>query len=324
MKKDSMRMLDIELSPIHDKELPSLQGGGFWDMSKLDEMTNQAIHGEKGGLRGPIADTVDQGDKRFEIPENFGVLDPRTSPEEWVSNRLTETIEELFTNRFAHEQHLTKNELKALDRYLTNHLDKTEIINKILHKMEAEHGVITEIGAEMEKTKFQEEKERMEVKMLKKNNSKMSELMKNKDAPFKIIAFEIMRGKRYEKTREIDSDDQRSFEKFYQDILQHDVYKDPRPINEEEYYMKDIYSQKAQQKQIQFENSLPKTFEDQMALYKENKKSDIDRKQVYYILENMHTHMLNNPDPLDKAQESLKQYFSSENNIAFFESNKLK
>jgi hypothetical protein len=58
-------------------------------------------------------------------------------------------------------------------------------------------------------------------------------------------------------------------------------------------------------------------------LYRENKKEQIDRTELFYILEQFEQSAKNKPNAESEGQRHLREYFSQSENTYFYDKNKI-
>ncbi len=54
-----------------------------------------------------------------------------------------------------------------------------------------------------------------------------------------------------------------------------------------------------------------------------NIEEQLDRNQLFFVLEQFFAHTKSNPDPHNKAQEEITNYFKDTENTFFFDKNKI-
>jgi hypothetical protein len=158
--------------------------------------------------------------------------------------------------------------------------------------------------------------------------------VKNEDALYKHLAMqatidekarriiEDRNETKYEKARV--TYENLSFERYYLKQLLNDAKHPARPLEmdhvkpEKVLRPKDTpaptyqtYEQKAEDFYADFE------------LYQENKKAQIDRIELFYILEQFYERTRNTPDADSEAQAHMREYFSNPENTFFYDKNKI-
>ncbi|TNV72079.1 hypothetical protein FGO68_gene11801 [Halteria grandinella] len=114
------------------------------------------------------------------------------------------------------------------------------------------------------------------------------------------------------------------FSEFYKQELQKDAKKAPRPVNPADYVPKrgKVDAAKADEGFKTTAEREQEYFKD-YELYKENKKEQLDRNQLFFVLEQFFAHSKASADPLNKAQEAINDYFKDTENTFFFDKNKI-
>lgn len=113
-----------------------------------------------------------------------------------------------------------------------------------------------------------------------------------------------------------------NFEEFYKGELKKDSKLPPRPINPADYQQKRVDNSKAAEG---FKDSAQREADyfSEFELFKENKREQQERNQLFFVLEQFFSHAKQNPEPLNKAQEAIVDYFKDTENTFFFDKNKI-
>lgn len=122
---------------------------------KLGDDTNLAMFGDTQGVAESLAKYKQEAENWPDILPKFDV---RRKPKQWVEEKLNDVLSELFTAREHIEQnvdvttpgyngknrqkifdrHLSRNELKTFDKNLAKHLNKENMIMRLLHELDKE------------------------------------------------------------------------------------------------------------------------------------------------------------------------------------------
>lgn len=178
-----------------------------------------------------------------------------------------------------------------------------------------------------------EGKENETIQFLKSENQQpdFNKELKNEDALFKFLAFSGM----LEQSRREDINKTRknneliygveNFTEFYKQELQKDSKKEPRPIDPELYQQRRGTETDAAKIGEGFKTHADKEADyfREYELFKENKKEQLERNQLFFVFEQFFSHAKSNPDPLNKAQEAIVDYFKDTENTFFFDKNKI-
>ena len=158
--------------------------------------------------------------------------------------------------------------------------------------------------------------------------------IKNEDAIFKRLAFGAIVEQKYKeqmnnpdtvtfKDKEIQVSPY-TFERWYLKQLESEQYREPRPINPEDYEPKSFMKAAgAPEPEYLNQRQREKQFFEDHALVQENKKEQQDRMKLFYILEQFYEHSRAKPDKMNEAQNHLREYFSDPANTYFFDKNKI-
>lgn len=135
---------------------------------KLGDDTNLAMFGDTQG----VAESLYKYKKEAEQwPEILPKFDVRRDPKQWVEEKLNDVLKELFTAREHIEQsvdvsvadstgrnrtivldrHLSRNELKTFDKKLAKHLNKENMVMRLLHELDKE---FSELNQKRSESKF--------------------------------------------------------------------------------------------------------------------------------------------------------------------------
>ena len=158
--------------------------------------------------------------------------------------------------------------------------------------------------------------------------------IKDPDALYKQLAFAAVTEQKYKKKVEegdnmdhLDKEYQYSpftFERYYINQLEQDAQKEPRPVNPDDYKPKKfIRAEKAEEPRFLYRKEREEKYFEDHKLFLENKKEQIDRTKIFFILEQFYEHSREQPSQLSEAQEHMREYFSDPDNTYFFDKTKM-
>jgi len=79
------------------------------------------------------------------IPEYFSMFDARKAPRQFVDEKLSSLLNEIFEARRRVEKTLTRNELLAYDRVLATHLTKDALLPRLRQACDNDANMLLQI-----------------------------------------------------------------------------------------------------------------------------------------------------------------------------------
>merc|ERR1712060_137244 len=158
--------------------------------------------------------------------------------------------------------------------------------------------------------------------------------VQNEDALFKSMAYSAMVDQKYKTQMEnpdhVTFKDKEymtspyTFERYYINQLEKEALRPARAINPEDYEPKK-FMRAASAKEPQFltRKEAGQQFLEDHSKFMENKKEQVDRTKLYYILEQFYEHSREQQDKTSDAQRHMQDYFSDPENTYFFDKNKM-
>lgn len=116
----------------------------FNSIMELDIATAQHLHKGKNGLHGALA--ADRDEVILEIPEYFEVCDVRKPPKKWVDDRLNLLLAEIFGVRKNVEKTLSRSELIAYDKMLSQFLTKDSLLPRLRREIEKDFNEMYQVA----------------------------------------------------------------------------------------------------------------------------------------------------------------------------------
>ena len=241
-------------------------------MMELDIATAQALENKKNGLGGDLRHDIPE--EYQHIPEYFPIFDVRRPAQQYVSDKLSETLQEIFAVRAKVEKTLSRNELLAYDKVLISYLQKDVLVPRLKAKAQQD---FNELHQAKQTTEMRHEgKNNQEMQALKSNYNEQPEFNRqvvDEDALYKFLAYSAM----LEKNRRVDMKKtlknvelvygEENFDRFYRNQLMQDAKREPRKYNPEDYLPRKGEKQLPFRNTQQREEDYYKEFE----LFKENK-----------------------------------------------------
>lgn len=212
--------------------------------------TAQALQNNKNGLSPFLRDQTET-DEELRIPEYFNMFDARKAPRQYVDDKLSNLLKEVFDARRKVEKTLTRNELMAYDRVLASHLTKDILLPRLRQACDQDANLLLQIKQSSDM--HEEGKKNAELQIMKKPNEQpeFNSSVKNEDALYKFLAYSgVLEKKRRENLDKTRKNNElvygiENFEEFYKQELQKDAKRDPRPINPSDYQPKRVDNSKA-------------------------------------------------------------------------------
>ena len=118
----------------------------------------------------------------------------------------------------------------------------------------------------------------------------------------------------------------KDFETFYMKVLFNDSQRPARhvPMDKSHYaYKEELRPKDTPPPQWKNDDEKMLDFEQDFKLYQENKKEQIQRTELFYILEQFYETARDNPDMESEAQNHMRDYFSNPENTYFYDKNKI-
>lgn len=157
--------------------------------------------------------------------------------------------------------------------------------------------------------------------------------IKDPDAQYKQLAFSAMleqKGKEIMDRPGKSSLDKielmffsRTFPRWYLTELEKDAHREPRPINADDFKPRKSFEIPAADAQFMNQKERENQMFDDHRIYQENRKEQMERTQLFYILEQFFENARSKSDPNSEAQKAVKDYFSKPENTFFFDKNKI-
>lgn len=158
--------------------------------------------------------------------------------------------------------------------------------------------------------------------------------VKDEDALYKHLAYQTIRNEKRKaimNDKDATPDDKfqimfngNTFEHFYAEQLMKDATQPPRPVEMENVKPAKVLRAKdtPAPKLMTREDSEAQYWEDH-SLYLERKKDQIDRTEMYYVLEQFYERARSKPDKESEAQRHMQEYFGNPENTYFYDKNKI-
>lgn len=176
------------------------------------------------------------------IPEYLPMFDVRRPPKEYVDHKLRSILDDVFESRKRLEKTFTRNELYAYDKVLIKHLTLENLIPRIRTQVSEDKQIITVHGQNVEAEREGIMNEFKQASKSENHQKDQNEGIRNEDALYKFLAYTAMLEKtRKEKIKKVKNDEKEAFElnmfdEYYKKELLSDAKRDPRKINEEDFY----------------------------------------------------------------------------------------
>ncbi len=111
---------------------------------ELDIITQQALTNKKAGLAQKLREDIPEEYRK--IPDYFLLYDIRRPAHQYVDDKLTEIIQEIFEVRQRVEKNLSRNELLAYDKVLINYLEKDLLFGKLKSTIDNDFNVLNQVS----------------------------------------------------------------------------------------------------------------------------------------------------------------------------------
>lgn len=170
------------------------------------------------------------------------MFDVRRPPKEYVDHKLRSILDDVFESRKRLEKTFTRNELYAYDKVLIKHLTLENLIPRIRTQVSEDKQIITVHGQNVEAEREGIMNEFKQASKSENHQKDQNEGIRNEDALYKFLAYTAMLEKtRKEKIKKVKNDEKEAFElnmfdEYYKKELLSDAKRDPRKINEEDFY----------------------------------------------------------------------------------------
>lgn len=117
-------------------DMPRFIPQKFTSLMELDIATARAIQQGKNGLSEEMREDIPE--EQLLAPEYYEIFDPRKPAKKIVEDKLEMILDEIFEIRYKIEQTMSRNELRAYDNMLAQHLKSEILIPRIKQEVEKE------------------------------------------------------------------------------------------------------------------------------------------------------------------------------------------
>lgn len=179
------------------------------------------------------------------------MFDARKPPRQYVDEKLSTLLKDVFEARRRVEKTLSRNELLAYDRVLASHLTKDILLPRLRQACDQDANMLLQIKQSSDM--LEEGKKNADTQIMKTYNQQpeFNASIKNEDALYKFLAYsgtlEKKRRENLDKTRKNNElvYGVENFEEFYKQELQKDAKREPRSVNPADYQPKRVDNAKA-------------------------------------------------------------------------------
>jgi len=139
------------------QEKPTLLPQSFTTFFALDRATSIALNGDSAGVASHLSKYLDDPNYQQEIKSQF-MFDPRISPKKWVEEKISNTINKLFSVRHQVEANMSKEELIAYDKDLATQFEQESFVQRLVHELEDEYNQLA-VLRQLSSTKVEDQYE---------------------------------------------------------------------------------------------------------------------------------------------------------------------
>jgi len=157
--------------------------------------------------------------------------------------------------------------------------------------------------------------------------------VKDEDALYKGLAFQAVLDEKSRKAmtegndrmaRTVATFEFTNFDRYYQKQLLKDARQPPRPLEMDHVKPAKVLRAKDTPGPTWKDTAQQKVeYKEDFELYQENKKEQIERIELFYILEQFYERTRNEPDASSEAQQHMREYFGNPENTFFYDKNKI-
>lgn len=128
---------------VNKEANPSIKPQDYTEMMELDIAASRALQNGKNGICGEFSQ--DLPSEFTDVPEYFAMFDVRKPATQYVDDKLSDLLQEIFEVRRKVEKTLTRNELLAYDRMLSAHLCKEVLLPRLKAACEQDRNTLLQL-----------------------------------------------------------------------------------------------------------------------------------------------------------------------------------